>query len=246
VLGWYNEFFRRNIMVDFAHSEADLSPYRLVVMPHLYLVSERAVQNIGHYVADGGSLLTTFFSGIVDGNDQVHLGGYPAPFRSMLGLRIEEFVPLMEGQQNSISANDQHEFPCDLWSEIIHAQDAEVLATFQQDYLAARPAVTRHLFGKGCAFYLGTQLERTGLTWLMDLLCARSGLRPVLGAPMSVEVTRRSDGMHTWLFLLNHSSEQAKIDLPGRGIELVSGAATKSSLCLVPKGVAVIQLDGER
>jgi len=242
VSGWYDEFFRRNITVDFVHPEADLSHYRLVIMPNLYLVSESAAQNIERYVTEGGTLLTTFFSGIVDSSDRIRLGGYPAPFRNLLGLWIEEFVPQMEQETNSVVTVDENEFTCDLWSEVIHVTDAEVIAHFQQDYLAGNPALTRHLSGKGCAYYLGTRMGLDGIAWLVDRLCAGTGLQPVLNAPASIEVTRRVDGKNTWLFVLNHSNEEAQVSLPRQGIDLLSGATIKSSLRLDPKGIAIIQL----
>ena len=246
VSGWYDEFFRRNITVDFVHPEADLSRYRLVIMPNLYLVSESAVQNIERYVTDGGTLLTTFFSGIVDSSDRVRLDRYPAPFRNLLGLWIEEFIPHMEEDVNSIVTIDEDEFVCDLWSEVIHVTDAEVLARFQQDYPADGPALTRHISGKGCAYYLGTRLNRDGMTWLVDRLCTETGLQSILDAPAGVEVTRRVDGKNAWLFVLNHSSEEVQINLQIEGIDLMSGVTVKNLLNLAPKGVAVIQLKEAR
>ena len=80
--------------VDFAHPESDLSGYRLVVVPALYLVTDAGADNVRRFVADGGTALVTFFSGIVDAQDRVRLGGYPAPWCELLGLRVEELAPL--------------------------------------------------------------------------------------------------------------------------------------------------------
>ena len=44
----------------------DLSRYRLVVVPALYLVRDREADVLIRYVADGGSAVVTFFSGIAD------------------------------------------------------------------------------------------------------------------------------------------------------------------------------------
>jgi beta-galactosidase len=56
---------------------------------------------IRRFVADGGTLLMSFFSGIVDARDHIRLGGYPAPFTELLGLRIEDFVPMDAEKGNS-------------------------------------------------------------------------------------------------------------------------------------------------
>ena len=82
---YYKPLFDRNITVDFAHPESDLSRYKLVIAPNLYLVNDSAARNIHRYVEDGGTLLMSFFSGIVDENEHIRLGGYPAHSVTCLG-----------------------------------------------------------------------------------------------------------------------------------------------------------------
>jgi hypothetical protein len=238
----YAELFRRNVTVDFAHPEGDLSRYRLVIAPHLYMVSDRASRNIEQYVADGGTLLMTFFSGIVDGNEHVRLGGYPAPFRALLGLWVEEFAPYGETETNQVELEDGKRFSCDLWSDVICLEGAEVLARYREDYFAGGPAVTRHRSGQGIAYYLGTSLRQDGLSWLLGRVLADAGLQSANELPRGVEITRRSDGRHTWLFVLNYSEEPAQVELPAGGVNLLTGAETKESLHLGPKGVAIVQI----
>ena len=80
---------------------ADLSGYRLVLVPTLYLVTDAGAAQLGAYVDGGGTALVTYCSGIVDENDHVRLGGYPGAFRDLLGVRTEEFCPLREGEHGA-------------------------------------------------------------------------------------------------------------------------------------------------
>jgi beta-galactosidase len=237
----YTELFRRNISVDFAHPEADLSGYKLVIAPNLHLVSDRSAQNINEYVAKGGTLLMTFFSGIVDFNDHVRPGHMPIPFCEMLGLWVEEFNAYAQGQGNMVEAGNGQSYPCELWSDIIHTTGAEVLGQYREDYFAGTPAITRHHFGKGTSFYLGTSLAREGLAWLLELACGEAGVQPILNAPRDVEVTSRYDGIHTWLFVLNHADEEVQIQLPADGTDLISDSPVETMLRLGPQGVAIVQ-----
>ena len=179
----YAELFRRNISVDFAHPESDLSKYKLVIAPNLHLVSDRSARNIEKYVAQGGTLLMTFFSGIVDANDHVRPGRIPGPFCELLGLWIEEFVAYGQAQSNVVEAMNGLSYPCELWSDIIHTTGAEVLGHYREDYFAGNPAITRHHFGKGTSYYLGTALARDGLAWLLEQACNEAEVRPSLNAP---------------------------------------------------------------
>jgi len=239
----YAELFRRNITVDFARPDADLTPYRLVIAPHLYLMDDRAAKNIGRFVADGGTLLMTFFSGIVDEADRVLLGGYPVLLRDVLGLWVEEFVVYLESQTNQVETTEGHRFACNLWSDIVHPTDAEVLASYREDYFSGTPAVTRHHFGEGTSYYLGTALTKDGLKWLFEHILEDAKVRSSNAVSSDVEITRRSDGTHTWMFVLNHSNDEANVELSQEGMDVITGVPVKASLVLEPKGVAIIQLD---
>jgi len=238
----YAELFKRNINVDFAHPESDLSRYRLVIAPNLYMVSDRAAQNIEQYGSQGGTILMTFFSGIVDSNDRVRPGRLPAPFCDLLGLWIEEFVAYGDAQRNVVDIVDGQNYPCELWSDIIHLAGAEALGHYREDYFAGNPAITRFRFGKGTSYYLGTSLAREGLAWLLERVCTDARVQPVLDAPSGIEVTKRSNGTHTWLFVLNHTNESVQVVLPAQGTDLLTGKTVGSQLELGPRAVAIVQL----
>jgi beta-galactosidase len=89
----HRALLRAGIAADFAHPEARLSGYRLVLAIGTYLVSDAAVESIREYVAGGGTLVVGPASGIVDPELRVRLGGYPGAFRDLLGVRFEELRP---------------------------------------------------------------------------------------------------------------------------------------------------------
>lgn len=241
VLAFYRELYRRNIAVDFAHPAADLTKYRLVIAPHLYMVNNASAENLKHYVAGGGTLLLNFFSGIVDENDRVRLGGYPAPFREMLGLWIEEFTPLAVGQANSIVTDDEENFACDFWSELIHTEGAQVLARYLDDYVAEQPALTRHRFGQGVSFYLATELQCDGLGWLMERVLTEAKV-PWHTAPRGVEIISRDGENQRWLFALNYSDVETEIEVEARGVELLQNTPVVGKLKLAATSVAIIRI----
>jgi len=243
LMTYYAPLFKRNITVDFAHPGSDLSRYKLVIAPNLYLVNEGSVANINRYVENGGNLVMSFFSGIVDENEHIRLGGYPAPFREMLGIVVEEYVPYTETQSNSFYADDGKQFQCSFWSDVIRLKTAQAIATYEQDYYAGTPAITANRFGKGTAFYVGTVPDQNGMDWFIEQSCKASGIKPVApDLPAGVELVRRTDGARSWLFALNHSSEEVKVPLDQPGYEMLSDAKLDRTLQLGPMDVAIIQL----
>jgi len=139
---FYAPLYEANVPVDFAHPGADLSPYKLVVAPNLYIVTDDSAENIRHFVADGGTLLMSFFSGIADANDHIRLGGYPAPFKDLLDLVIEDFFPMATGETNVLDTRKGESFQSDLWADLIHLRDAESLTWYAEGFYAGTPAAT--------------------------------------------------------------------------------------------------------
>lgn len=66
--------------------EEDLSKYDIVIAPVLYMVKEGHADRLKEFVKNGGTFVTTFFSGIVNENDLVTLGGYPGELRELVGV----------------------------------------------------------------------------------------------------------------------------------------------------------------
>ncbi len=237
---FYEPLFEANVPVDFVHPGADLSGYKLVIAPNLYLVRDEASENIVEYVRRGGTLVMSFFSGIVDENEHIRLGGYPAPFREMLGLRIEDFVPLAVGEENRLLTKDGASYPCDLWADMIHLEGAEPLATYADGFYAGTPAATRHSFGEGVACYIGTRSEGKYTKNLLEEMRREAGVRIPLEAPPGVEVVRRKNG-ESFLFLLNHNEEPVRVKLGRSGRDLLTGEMQDASLDLKPFGVAILE-----
>ena len=234
----YESLWRRNATVDFVRPDANLSAYKLVLVPNLYLVRDEAAANLTRYVEAGGTLVMSFFSGIVDEDDQVRLGGYPAPFRELLGLTVEEFDALPLGA--TITVRGEQDFTADLWADVITPEGAKVLATFSENFYAGRPAVTEHRFGEGSSFYLGTRLDKKGMAWLLAKACQRAGL-VTESFPGGVEAVRRVGNGVVYLILLNHTDERVQLELPELATDVARGEVQQRKLELLPYGTAFLR-----
>ncbi|WP_282938246.1 beta-galactosidase [Paenibacillus sp. RC67] len=241
---YYQALFEHNVGVDFVQPNADLSGYKLVLAPALYMVGPGVAANLESYVTNGGTLLTTFFSGMVDENDRIHLGGYPAPLRKLLGICVEEFDPMIPGQTNGIAVSGSGEYSCSLWADLIRLEGANDRATFTTDFFAGSPAITEHSFGEGKAYYVGTQPEAGFIKQFIGGLLTDLELQAPLMAPAGVELSVRTAASgERYIFALNHNSQAANIGLSeGVFVELISGQSASTSLELAPNGVAILQL----
>jgi beta-galactosidase len=239
----YAAFHRRGISVDFAPPDADLSGYSLVVAPYLYLVNDAAAENVRRYVRSGGTVLMSFFSGIVDANARIRRGECPAPFSEMLGLCVEEFAPFAGEMANSIRTSDGRTFDCSVWGEVVRTRGASALAGFEGDFYAGLPAVTVNRYGAGRAIYLATMPDRAGLAWVVETACETAGVAATPGASAQVEILRRAHGDREWVFVLNHSSRAVEVPIDFRGRELLTGSECQGVIRLGPVDLAIVAVD---
>ena len=247
---FHTPLLARNIATDFVFADSDLSKYRVIFIPTLYMVVPAVAEKLIAWVEAGGELVVTYFSGLVDENDSVHLGGYPGPLRKLLGLEVEEWAIPTEKMSNSITTTAvgrtlglAENYSTSFWSEVIRVEGAEVLATFDSDYFAGQPAITRHAYGKGHAWYIGTEPDAAYYEHLTQFLTNQANVRPAVVAPEGVEVCERhSSGGKGYVFLLNHTQEAVTInDATLAGCELLTKADIHGELTIAPRDVAIVR-----
>ncbi|MDU0291335.1 beta-galactosidase [Saccharothrix longispora] len=233
-LALYRSLWHAGVTVDFVRPGADLAGYPLVVLPALHLVDDASPYE--EHVAGGGHLLVTHLSGTTDTRGHVHLGGYPGPFRRLLGVRTEEFHPLRAGQVVTLDDGST----AAVWTEHLHVEGAEVVASYVDGPLPGVPAVTRREHGSGVARYLACGLTGDGLDRLVRAALADAGVPP--GVP-GVEVVRRRGALSgtpvSWLIAVNHGGSDA--ELPATGVELLTGARASGRQVVPAGGVVVVR-----
>jgi beta-galactosidase len=229
-LRWHRAVTELGATADVVHPSADLSGYRLVIVPTLYLCTDAAAQALAAYVEGGGHVLVTYFSGIVDEHDHVRLGGYPGAFRELLGVRTEEFAPLLPGETVRLDDGST----ADVWTELVTVTDADVVARFLDGPLPGTPALTRRPVGAGVAWYLATWLDEVATAELADRLTREAGVTR-LGPGRDVEVVRRG----RYLFVLNRGTTPAVV--PARGVDLLSGTLVTGEVTVAAGCAAVVR-----
>lgn len=247
VQAYYDAFYANGIQVDILHENSDFSRYELVVAPLLYMTKPGLTGKLERYVQDGGMFITTFYSGIVDMYGRVIPGGYPGELRKLLGIWVEEIDAMFPGQTNQLIMKQElgslrQSYSCSMACEVVHAEGAEVIATFGSDYYEGCPALTRHRFGHGEAWYVATDPSPDFKRQWLEQLCEAKGIRPLLKAPEGVEMTQRQKDGHTFTFILNHSDRIQSVDL-GQEMrqELLSDRNVQGKIELPPKQVMILK-----
>ena len=243
VLPWHEPFVRNHIPVTILHPNSDLSRYRVLVAPLLYLLTQAQADALRAWVHDGGTLVMSYFSGIVDAHDRIWLGGYPALLRDVLGLTVTEWQPLMPGETACLEDQRGRAVACDHWVDLLRADSAEVLAHYTTGFYAGGAAITRHSFGRGQAYYIGTRPDAGYLAGLVREICADRGIMPLVEAARGVEASLRIKDSGRTLFVINHTDSPEPVTLrESGGTDCLTDKPVEPLFTLEPYGVRVIRM----
>src|SRR5215471_2002041 len=203
----YNSLHDRNILVDFARPAEDLSKYKIVFAPSMHLLSGGEADRLKLYVQNGGTLVSTFNTGLVDENNIAPDSGYPHDLTDLFGLEVQEFDMLLPGEDNHLTFKGAFQtsrmHPAKVWCDLIEPKGCQVLATFGKDFYSGKPAITMNTFGLGKAIYIGTLSHQPFYDDLVAWLRQMAVLHPLLKVPENVEVSMRDKNGSKVFFLLN-------------------------------------------
>ena len=245
----YRPFWEKGIAVDVIDADQPLSQYALVIAPMLYMVRQGFAERAEAFVAEGGHLVTTYWSGIVDETDLCFTGGFPGPLRKLLGIWAEEIDCLGEGERNLVqglagnASGLQGPYQVRHLCELIHTETAQALATYRDDFYAGRPAVTVNRFGNGKAWHVAS---RNDLQFQRDFF---AGIINELALPQAVDAdfppgvvaTARTDGESTWVFVQNFTAQQQLITLPEGYTDSMTDAVAVGETVLLPWDCRVLK-----
>lgn len=223
----YKAFWKMGIPTDFVDMSCDISKYKVLVAPMMYLLRNGFEQKIKAFVEAGGTLITTYWSGIVNETDLCYLEGTPHGLMDVVGLRSEEIDGLFDGETNSASATTsswltkEEAYTCSELCDLIIPSTAKTLMTYNEDFYANQPALTVNSFGQGQAYYIATKFEDNFYDEFYAQLLKETNIhRPLdLTLPEGVIVTDRNG----YLFIQNFTREAVIIPALPTSCHLIDG-----------------------
>jgi beta-galactosidase len=240
----YNALHDRNIPVEFARPTEDLSKYKIVFAPSLQVLSSAEADRLKLYVQNGGVLVGTFNTGLVNEYHIVPDTGLPNDLMDLFGLEVLEFDPIPPGEENHLTFKGafptSHLHPAKLWCDIIEPKGCQVLAVYAKDFYSSKPAMTMNTFGLGKAIYIGTLSHQHFYHDLVSWLRQVCSLHPLLKVPENVEVSMREKAGTRVYFLLNHQNSPVRIQFYKPMHDFLTGTTFSGNYDLPPHGVLVL------
>lgn len=238
----YSYFWKNGINVDIIDSTFDLSGYKLVIAPMLYLFRDGIQEKLRRFVRDGGTLVTTCFTGVVNDTDLSFLGEATGDKLSdVLGLWVEEVDSLYDCESNRTTWNGKS-YSLKVLCEICHPTTCETLAVYETDFYAGKPVLTKNQFGKGVAYHVSASADTDFFHALYAKLAAACDLTYAIrtAVPDGVSLTWRQSDTEKLIFVQNFGDSAAAVQLDQPYENILSGETVSGSLNIEKYGFAVL------
>ncbi|MGM0197711.1 beta-galactosidase [Enterococcus sp. DIV1314a] len=237
----YRYFWNHDISVDIIPPSDDLDNYDLVIAPMLYLISEDDIENLCNFVKNGGILVGTYITGIVNEFDLIYLNGFPEKLQKLFGInRIENDI-LYPTERNELSFENNNYKILD-YADTIQVNKAEVLSYYKNDVSSNKPAVVTNKIGKGRTYYIGARTEYTFLEDFYNFILVQLELsNPLIKVgDTEVSVQSRSSLHKNYHFVMNFSENNKTIEITNGIFDMVSGKKSDFILNLKPYEVRIL------
>ena len=245
-LAWFRALADQGVTADVVPVRGAWDGYEMVVLPSVYLLSEETTRRVRDYVVGGGRLVVTYYTGISDEKDHVWLGGYPGSIRDVVGVRVEEFMPMGDdftGVPDRLELSNgavAHDI-----ADVIGSVDgtATVLETFKDDPwtgMDGAPAIVAHTFGEGRSVYVGACLGRDGIALSLPEILDSLGMAEAGGNDGRVLHVER-EGANGSRFVFSFNRTHGTVRVPVEGEVVVSSFADVDgeTASIKPNGVIV-------
>jgi beta-galactosidase len=222
----FNQFFYRNMdvrMLDIIHSELK---FKLLILPGVAVMDPVTANKIRDYVYNGGTVVMTSYSAVVDTTNKVFESTRPGLLNDVFGIRLgsyEETENMNETSRISYKGrkiqvrykgkNIESESPR---FDVVEIKGAEVLGditSLDKDY----PVITSHKYGKGKAIYIGLPARGEVLSPLLDDLIGELSIKKGPDVPEGI-MARQIDGKHFLYLNISNEYKEIRMSTPSRSI----------------------------
>lgn len=209
---------RFGVNIDVIEQTADLSGYKIVLLPAHFVADETLAKKLENFVREGGIAVVTARSGVKDKCNACLMRELPGPFAPLCGAVVREYDGIGEAEVALKGANGKN-YTATCWCDVLDLRGAEGYAFYDSEYYAGEPAASVRSLGKGYAWYIGAVCGGEFYEDLAADTLQRAGI-PFEKLPENVEKTIREDDGRRFVFLFNNGEEARAFSHGGKTVTL--------------------------
>ena len=244
----FDLFYHRNMDARVVEISKSSLNYKLLFVPGVAVMDEATANKIREFVKNGGTVVMTSNSAIVDETGKVFASTHPGRLNDVFGIRVasyEETESLNEisrksftGKKIEVSYKGKAITSESSRFDVVESKGAEVLASItslDKDY----PIITSNKYGKGRAIYIGLPAKGEILNPLLDDLINELSIKKGPDVPSGV-MARQIDKNH--ILYLNVTGEAKEIQMKENSRSILWDKDYKGNFTIAPYEPEFIEL----
>ena len=247
VMRWmYDTLYRMNVECDFIWPESEnLDQYKAIVVPALYAAPDELLIRLNQYVENGGTLIASLKTAFTNENVKVSHQVQPHILKNCLGVHYDQFTfPKNVGLTGEIISKKNSLSEAKVFMELLTADGAEVLASYEHCNWKDYAAITRNHYGKGQAVYIGCMTDEDTLKAVYKAVLPEAGVEiPEYHYPIIVRKGTNDLGK-TIRYFLNYSAVELEMPYEYKnGEELLENTSVErgATLQMPAWGVKIVE-----
>ena len=247
VMRWmYDTLYRMNVECDFIWPESEnLDQYKAIVVHALYAAPDELLIRLNQYVENGGTLIASFKTAFTNENVKVSHQVQPHILKNCLGVHYDQFTfPKNVGLTGEIISKKNSLSEAKVFMELLAADGAEVLASYEHCNWKDYAAITRNHYGKGQAVYIGCMTDEDTLKAVYKAVLPEAGVEiPEYHYPIIVRKGTNDLGK-TIRYFLNYSAVELEMPYEYKnGEELLENTSVErgATLQMPAWGVKIVE-----
>ena len=209
----------------------------------LYLMSKETIRRLKSFVEQGGRLVTTYISGVVNEFDLTYLGGWPKELQEIFGINPLETDTYYPSDKNQVKFQNGSYEVTD-YATILSVNSAEILGAYQSDFYEGSPAITKNEYQKGEAYYIGARLDADFHREFYGKLIDELQLKPVLAVAhergVSVQGRQVADETY-YVFIMNFTEEEQEVSFEAEVKDVRTQEKLFGKVLLAPYEARVVE-----
>lgn len=245
----FDLFYSRNMDVRIADISKSSLKYKLLFVPGVAVMDEATANKIREFVHNGGTVVMTSNSAVVDETGKVFSSTHPGRLNDVFGIRVgsyEETEMLNEisrkdykGKKVEVNYKGKTIQTESTRFDVIESKGAEVLGnitSLDKDY----PIITANKYGKGRAIYVGLPANDAVLGPLLDDLINELGIKKGPEVPAGV-MARQIDDTH--FLYLNVTGEPKEIPMNVKSKSILFDKSYTGNFTIAPYEPEFIEVE---
>ncbi len=228
--------------------DGPLEKYKVIVLPATIVLSQEHQKKLGQYVERGGTLVATFLTSVKNEDNVGYTESLPAGLQHVFGVCVEEVEPVFERNQNqvqlyleNIESVDKSVLSRDQsWSELLGGH-SKAIGCYTEGYKVNQKVISSHRYGKGMAYYIGTDLEESAYEALFKHIGMTAGIQPLeIKRDKNVEAIRRHHNGQEIVFLFNFTNEKTIVEFKGSYTDYVTKEVYQEKAIMERNGTLIV------